>query len=69
MCLGAELISIICLCRDTLGDETNLDSTCNSGCGCSTSVYDPVCANGIQYFTSCHAGCPGASVKNDKDEV
>ncbi|KAF6020599.1 SLCO4C1 [Bugula neritina] len=53
---------------DTLGDETNLDSTCNSGCGCSTSVYDPVCANGIQYFTSCHAGCPGASVKNDKDE-
>lgn len=34
-----------------------LDSQCNTGCGCDTAVYDPVCANGVQYFSPCHAGC------------
>ncbi|XP_052764566.1 solute carrier organic anion transporter family member 4C1-like isoform X2 [Mya arenaria] len=36
-----------------------LNNTCNSGCGCHTELYEPVCdqARGIQYFSPCYAGC------------
>ena len=36
---------------------SSLVSECNEDCGCSTTLYDPVCVDGIQYFTPCHAGC------------
>lgn len=32
-------------------------SNCNEICGCSTDLYEPVCANGITYFSPCYAGC------------
>lgn len=37
----------------------SLDTTCNSGCECSTSVYTPICApdGKMTYFSPCHAGC------------
>uniref|UniRef100_A0A672ID70 Solute carrier organic anion transporter family member n=1 Tax=Salarias fasciatus TaxID=181472 RepID=A0A672ID70_SALFA len=31
---------------------------CNSGCGCVTELYNPVCgADGVMYYSPCHAGC------------
>ncbi|XP_060101801.1 solute carrier organic anion transporter family member 1A2-like isoform X2 [Heteronotia binoei] len=38
--------------------ETSLFAECNSHCGCSTKVWDPVCGeNGIAYVSACLAGC------------
>ena len=45
--------------------KTNLASSCNTDCGCSMSLYDPVCANGIQFFTPCHAGCSQPALTGD----
>ena len=46
----------------------SLTSSCNTDCGCSMSLYDPVCADGIQYFTPCHAGCSQPAVENKHHE-
>jgi len=35
----------------------SLDAQCNMGCGCARHPYFPVCANGINYFSPCYAGC------------
>ncbi|XP_067937560.1 solute carrier organic anion transporter family member 4C1-like [Watersipora subatra] len=42
--------------QTTNGSEI-LPWKCNSDCHCSTASYDPVCINGVEYFTPCHAGC------------
>lgn len=38
-------------------DPTSLLSSCNVNCSCTTDRYEPVCANGITYFSPCFAGC------------
>ncbi|XP_069107929.1 solute carrier organic anion transporter family member 4A1-like [Argopecten irradians] len=44
--------------RGQLTGEPSLQSQCNTGCGCSAMLYEPVCGmDGSIYFTPCHAGC------------
>ena len=44
-------------------DLSNFRSNCNShettgrGCDCDLNLYNPICINGITYFSPCHAGC------------
>ena len=40
--------------------DSTLDHSCNTNCGCDRSVYDPICMDGMEYFTACHAGCSGS---------
>lgn len=49
-------ILIVC-CSVTSLATTELNSTCNMGCGCTTAFYEPVCFDNVQYFSPCHAGC------------
>ncbi len=38
--------------------KINLTSSCNFGCDCDMNDVQPVCgANGLTYFSPCHAGC------------
>ena len=38
--------------------EINLTDRCNFGCSCDMNDVQPVCgANGLTYFSPCHAGC------------
>ncbi|XP_008554726.1 solute carrier organic anion transporter family member 4A1 isoform X1 [Microplitis demolitor] len=35
-----------------------LDDKCNSGCGCTTNKFSPICGvNGVTYYSPCYAGC------------
>ncbi|KAF2357632.1 Organic anion transporter polypeptide OATP [Trinorchestia longiramus] len=37
---------------------SNLESTCNSACGCQHVSYNPVCgSDNLIYYSPCHAGC------------
>lgn len=41
-------------------ETTGLLAACNSGCSCTGASYAPVCgADGVVYFSACHAGCSG----------
>ncbi|XP_043946340.1 solute carrier organic anion transporter family member 4A1 isoform X2 [Protopterus annectens] len=47
----------------TLDTSINLTASCNVECHCKQEIYHPVCgANGIMYFSACHAGCQGTNV-------
>merc|ERR1719357_1142858 len=38
--------------------QINLSDSCNFGCECDMNDVQPVCgANGLTYFSPCHAGC------------
>nr|XP_057941603.1 solute carrier organic anion transporter family member 4A1 [Doryrhamphus excisus]XP_057941604.1 solute carrier organic anion transporter family member 4A1 [Doryrhamphus excisus]XP_057941605.1 solute carrier organic anion transporter family member 4A1 [Doryrhamphus excisus] len=38
----------------------SLTVACNTGCGCTQELYNPVCgADGLMYYSPCHAGCSG----------
>ncbi|XP_048259145.1 solute carrier organic anion transporter family member 4C1-like [Haliotis rufescens] len=42
-----------------------LTSDCNSGCGCTTAGFEPLCVNStIVYFSPCHAGCTSYTTLN-----
>lgn len=34
-----------------------LEARCNANCQCKTYPYSPICANGINYYNPCFAGC------------
>ncbi|KAH3858651.1 solute carrier organic anion transporter family member 4A1-like [Dreissena polymorpha] len=36
---------------------SGLVSGCNELCGCTTEGFEPLCAQGIIFFSPCHAGC------------
>ena len=38
---------------------TNFNDACfeNAECPCSFEIFDPICVNGVSYFSSCFAGC------------
>jgi sodium-independent organic anion transporter len=37
--------------------NTTLTAACNLGCDCRAASFSPVCADGVTYFSACHAGC------------
>lgn len=50
-------------------DKHSVFTTCNSGCFCSATEWDPVCGeNGITYVSPCLAGCT-SSVGSGKNTV
>lgn len=51
----------------SLFDEQTLSATCNSDCNCSSTVFEPVCSNGITYFSPCRAGCDKYFLNGDTD--
>ena len=58
-CLSLTLSLSLSLSSEGASDTTTLSSQCFSSCNCTSSVFDPVCgADGLVYFTPCHAGCP-----------
>ena len=36
--------------------DFDLTATCNVDCTCSLEYFNPVCADGVTYFSPCHAG-------------
>ncbi|CAB4061514.1 SLCO3A [Lepeophtheirus salmonis] len=44
----------------------NLTASCNFGCQCDMNDVQPVCgANGLTYFSPCHAGCTETGSRNN----
>ena len=50
-------------------ESADLEAECNRGCGCSTDLYDPVCADGVEYFSPCYAGCGSGPVEDDNGDT
>ncbi|XP_076326319.1 solute carrier organic anion transporter family member 74D-like [Tachypleus tridentatus] len=50
-----------------VGNQLNLNNECNSGCGCTQRVFEPICGpdGHSNYFSPCFAGCKGL---NNTDE-
>ena len=44
----------------------SLTEECNADCACTTAFYQPVCDDGVTYFSPCHAGCMDAEVQDDQ---
>jgi len=42
-------------------------ATCYSGCGCAKRAYAPICADGMEYLSPCHAGCRHAEFNRSDD--
>ena len=46
--------------------KINLTASCNFGCECDMNDVQPVCgANGLTYFSPCHAGCTSVGSNSD----
>jgi len=55
-----------CPMDDLIGLETGGPKGCVSNCSCSSERFSPVCgSDGNTYFSACHAGCRGYSMKDD----
>jgi len=50
---------------DGYPNSSALTSSCNVGCRCEDVAFNPVCvANGVMYFSACHAGCSSGQILN-----
>ncbi|KAG8513312.1 Solute carrier organic anion transporter family member 4A1 [Galemys pyrenaicus] len=46
-----------------------LTAACNAACRCPAERYSPVCgADGLTYYSPCHAGCPGAATQGPEGQ-
>lgn len=47
-------------------ENMTLESSCNEGCGCISSQFNPICGiDGVTYFSPCYAGCNREIQLND----
>ncbi|KAM5192159.1 solute carrier organic anion transporter family member 4C1 [Mantella aurantiaca] len=52
------------------GEMNELMSPCNNNCSCARSFFDPVCGvDGVQYFSSCYAGCSSSRLSDDDMKI
>ena len=51
----------------TLFDDQTLNATCNSHCDCKSTIFEPVCSDGITYFSPCRAGCDEYFLNGDRN--
>jgi len=59
---------LLCSLYSTLvKDDQTLNATCNSNCDCKSTIFDPVCSDGITYFSPCQAGCDKYYLNGDRD--
>ena len=42
----------------------NLNVSCLSSCNCKLNTYQPICSEGVNYFSPCLAGCPNEPSPN-----
>ena len=42
----------------------NLNVSCLSSCDCRVNRYQPICSEGVNYFSPCLAGCPNEPTSN-----
>ena len=60
------LLTILCYYRSSSSDE--LVSSCNDGCNCTSTIFEPVCGeDGLTYFSPCRAGCDKYYENGDTD--
>lgn len=45
--------------------STSLVVSCNDKCRCADSQYNPICGDGVTYFSPCHAGCSRGTSRNN----
>lgn len=51
--------------KSSFSDLGNLTVSCNIECHCVKELFNPVCgANGVMYFSPCHAGCSSLNQTN-----
>ncbi|XP_065898058.1 solute carrier organic anion transporter family member 4C1-like isoform X2 [Dysidea avara] len=53
--------------NSTLFDDQTLNATCNSHCDCKSTIFEPVCSDGITYFSPCRAGCDEYFLNGDRN--
>ncbi|KAI6654597.1 solute carrier organic anion transporter family member 4A1 [Oopsacas minuta] len=44
---------------------SSLNVSCFSSCGCKSNTYQPVCGEGVTYFSPCLTGCPHVMMMHD----
>uniref|UniRef100_A0A8B9IW25 Kazal-like domain-containing protein n=1 Tax=Amazona collaria TaxID=241587 RepID=A0A8B9IW25_9PSIT len=67
--LGGQLLNIYIDIEipERTGMLHNLTAPCNANCGCSRSMYYPVCGRDeVQYFSPCFAGCASLVINKMK---
>ncbi|XP_034951398.1 solute carrier organic anion transporter family member 4A1 isoform X2 [Chelonus insularis] len=65
-CPNLDFAGVTVSYTGTIEKSYSLEGICNSGCGCTTSKFNPVCGvNGVTYYSPCHAGCAREIQKND----